>query len=111
MMRRRGTRREAVMRLAGVGIIAVAAGLLALPSAAAARSAAVARHFQRLHPCPATGLASGRCPGWVRDHKRPLCAGGADAVGNMQWQRRAESLAKDRQERALCRGQRRPPGG
>src|SRR5271169_2953472 len=32
----------------------------------------VAREFQREHPCPSTGLASGRCPGYVKDHVVPL---------------------------------------
>jgi hypothetical protein len=66
------------------------------------RSAAVAREFQRLHPCPATGSLRGACPGYVRDHVVPLCAGGADAVGNMQWQTVKDGKAKDRVERRMC---------
>lgn len=65
------------------------------------RSTAVLRDFQRA--CPSTGLHYGACPGYVRDHIVPLCAGGRDAVDNLQWQERAASLAKDRAERALCR--------
>jgi hypothetical protein len=32
------------------------------------RSAWVKREFQLTHPCPATGLTSGACPGYVKDH-------------------------------------------
>lgn len=66
------------------------------------RSREVAAAFQRGNPCPATGRRSGACPGWVRDHIVPLCAGGADAVSNMQWQSVAAAAAKDRVERAYC---------
>jgi hypothetical protein len=70
----------------------------ALSSAAAARDPAVARDFQRLHPCPATGKTSGACPGWVRDHVIPLCKGGPDTVANMQWQTVEDAKAKDKWE-------------
>jgi hypothetical protein len=40
----------------------------------------------------------------VRDHIVPLCAGGADAPSNMQWQTTAEAKAKDREEVKACRG-------
>jgi len=70
-----------------------------LPTAASAiehRSHAVAREFQREHPCPATGRTIGACPGYRKDHVVPLACGGPDAVSNMQWQtvrdaRRAET--------------------
>jgi hypothetical protein len=67
------------------------------------RSKAVPREFEKLHPCPANGHTSGACPGYVRDHVIPLCAGGADSTGNMQWQSVADGKAKDRVERAECR--------
>jgi len=67
------------------------------------RSASAVNAFKRLHPCPATGQARGPCPGWIIDHVTPLCAGGADAPTNMQWQTRADALAKDRDEWRLCR--------
>lgn len=73
----------------------------------APRSAAERAAFKREHPCPATGLHRGSCPGYVIDHVRPLCAGGPDARSNMQWQARAESLVKDREERRECRALRR----
>ena len=84
--------------------IAIAAALaLCAPAAAAVeRSAAQKRAFMRAHPCPATGKTSGRCPGYVVDHVKPLCAGGADRPRNMQWQTLAESKKKDIQERRLC---------
>ena len=50
------------------------------------------------HPCPATGLTSGRCPGYVKDHIVPLACGGPDAVSNMQWQTVGEGRAKDKWE-------------
>jgi hypothetical protein len=47
---------------------------LALPSVASAsehRSRAVAREFQREHPCRSTRLTTGPCPGYWRDHIVP----------------------------------------
>ena len=77
--------------------------LIAVNAAAATRNREVPRQFQKLHPCPSTGLAHGPCHGWVRDHLVPLCAGGADRISNMQWQRAAEARVKDRAEHTLCR--------
>lgn len=67
------------------------------------RSMTARAQFERAHPCPATGARRGACPGWVIDHVTPLCAGGADAPSNMQWQTVADAKAKDRTERAQCR--------
>lgn len=67
------------------------------------RSAAVVREFKRAHPCPATGQTRGACPGWVVDHRMPLCSGAEDEPGNMQWQTVEDAKAKDRDERRLCR--------
>jgi hypothetical protein len=39
----------------------------------------------------------------VIDHIEPLCAGGPDAIENLQWQTRADSLVKDKAERRQCR--------
>lgn len=81
---------------------------LALATAhAAERSRAARSEFQRHHPCPANGATRGACPGYVRDHIVPLCAGGSDTPGNMQWQTIADAKAKDRAEQALCRHLRR----
>lgn len=74
---------------------------------AEARSAAERREFHRSNPCPSTGKVVGKCPGYVVDHIVPLCAGGADDPGNMQWQELAASKAKDKQEWRHCRELRR----
>ncbi len=92
-------------------IAALALSLIA--AAALAREGAPHSHaalaqFQMAQPCPATGLTHGACPGWVKDHIVPLCAGGADAPANLQWQTRAASLVKDRSEWRWCRA---PRGG
>ena len=63
------------------------------------RSSHIRMEFQRLHPCPSTGKITGACPGYVKDHITALCAGGRDAVKNMQWQTVEEARLKDRQER------------
>lgn len=62
------------------------------------RHASVKAEFKRQHPCPATLKPRGACPGYVIDHIIALKRGGADSPANMQWQTRAESLAKDRWE-------------
>ena len=67
-----------------------------------ARSRDVPRQFQKEHPCPSTGRKWGACPGYVRDHIKPLCAGGADAIWNMQWQTTKDARVKDRLERREC---------
>lgn len=67
------------------------------------RRSAVAKHsFERQQPCPSTGRTSGRCPGYVVDHVKPLECGGADAPNNMQWQTTAAGKAKDKTE-GRCR--------
>jgi hypothetical protein len=66
------------------------------------RSAAAKHSFERQQPCPSTGRSSGRCPGYVVDHVKPLECGGADSPGNMQWQTVAAGKAKDKTE-GRCR--------
>lgn len=80
-------------------------------TAADARSAAERMEFHRSNPCPSTGKTTGKCPGYVVDHIVPLCAGGADDPGNMQWQELAPSKAKDKQEWRHCRELRRATNG
>ena len=70
--------------------------------AGAHRSASVKHEFQLTHPCPATGLTSGACPGYVKDHIVPLACGGPDAVSNIQWQTIQVARAKDQWERTTC---------
>ena len=78
---------------------------VALPVSASARehrSASVKHEFQLTHPCPSTGLTSGACPGYVKDHIMPLVCGGPDAVSNMQWRTIREARAKDKREAKGC---------
>lgn len=87
-------------------MVRMGALILCLPLLAYAaqhRSTAVKHAFQREHPCPSTGKRRGACHGWVKDHIKPLCAGGPDAVGNMQWQTIKDAKTKDRIERKMCR--------
>lgn len=77
--------------------------LACLAAAGGQRSSAARLEFIRKNPCPSTGERKGPCPGHVVDHVAPLCAGGPDKPENMQWQTRADSLAKDRDERRMCR--------
>lgn len=47
-------------------------------------------------------------PGWIRDHRWPLCGGGSDTAGNVWYEEPAESHQKDilewRMCEAMCRG-------
>jgi len=63
------------------------------------RSRSAKAAFERQLPCPSTGRTSGRCPGYIVDHVKPLECGGADAPSNMQWQTSAEAKVKDKSER------------
>lgn len=67
------------------------------------RSARAKREFRAAQPCPSAHATRTTCPGFVIDHIVPLCAGGADAPRNMQWQSVAEAKKKDRDEHAQCR--------
>lgn len=70
------------------------------------RSKAVLRAFQRLYPCPSTGLTTGACPGWAINHTIPLACGGCDSVSNLDWmpdeiKSCAEPWCRDRWERQV----------
>jgi hypothetical protein len=92
--------------VAGVaGAVAFMAGMHALEAAIPpapvycpkpARSTTAVRTFEK-----ATGYPTGR-PGYVVDHKIPLCACGRDAPTNMAWQDTAAARRKDVFEKALC---------
>ena len=86
-------------------LCAILAGCVVLPVSASAReprSASVKGDFQLTHPCPATGLTSGACPGYVKDHIVPLACGGPDAVSNMQWQVIRDAKAKGKWKNKGC---------
>lgn len=70
--------------------------------AAQKRSQVVARELQLIHPCPSTGLRKGRCPGFERDHRLPLCFYGKDTVSNLQWLTVAEHRAKTKLDIKVC---------
>ena len=74
------------------------------------RDSKVPREYQKIIPCPVTGLTTGACTGWAKDHVRPLVSCGCDAVSNMQWlpltiKSCAGTECKDRWERKvyLCK--------
>ena len=71
------------------------------------RSSSAKAEFKRLQLCPSTGRPRGACPGYIIDHVVPLCAGGPDDPGNMQWQTVEAAKVKDRAERRQCRAFRR----
>ena len=78
---------------------------LAVPTVEAAvkRSAKAKYDFRKEHICPSPGgTRFGRCDGYVIDHIVPLCAGGADAPHNMQWQTVPDAKQKDKLERRQC---------
>jgi hypothetical protein len=61
-----------------------------------ARSTTQVKKFEKQ-----TGYPTGR-PGYIVDHKTPLCACGLDAPSNMQWQTKAAAAKKDIKEKQLC---------
>ena len=61
--------------------------------------------FMKVNPCPANGKPRGVCPGYVVDHIKPMCAGGANAPHNMQWLTIADAKIKDADKRRQCRAQ------
>lgn len=69
----------------------------------------VLKAYQSIHPCPSTGLATGRCPNWEMNPVIPLECGGRDAVSNMQWLRTelktcpisSDRICVDRYERRI----------
>jgi hypothetical protein len=62
--------------------------------------------FMKRHPCPANGNTRGECPGYVITLGKPLCAGGIDRPGNMQWQTPGAARKKERLDAQACRAQR-----
>lgn len=76
---------------------------LAFSSVADARDSSQVRKFRKTHICPSTENYSGPCVGFVVNHRRPLCLGGADLPENMEWQEYKESLKTDVLEREACK--------
>jgi hypothetical protein len=95
----RGAAARLFLSLTIAGAVALAAAPL---SAKEPRSREVTREFQREHPCPSTGRTRGACPGYRKDHIKPLACGGPDAVSNLQWQTIRDARAKDAWERQVC---------
>jgi hypothetical protein len=85
-----------------VVVLVLLPGCVAADDQVAPRSAAVRAEFAREAPCPSTGARRGACPGFIVDHITALCAGGADAVHNMQWQSVDAAVVKDATERRVC---------
>jgi hypothetical protein len=86
--------------IVSIVVLALAA---TLTLAATHRDPEQRRAFMQQHSCPSTGKTKGRCPGYVVDHVKPLCSGGADHPSNMQWQTVAQAKKKDRLEREQCK--------
>jgi hypothetical protein len=59
--------------------------------------------FRRATPCPATGLTSGPCPGYVVDYILPLSCDGINAPINMQWNTVDAAKAQRKWERSGCK--------
>lgn len=90
-------------KIAFAAIAALSLTLCGIADAKTPRSSSAKAEFKRAHPCPATGRASGPCPGYVIDHREALACGGADSPHNMQWQTTSDAKTKDRYERRGCR--------
>ena len=84
-------------------LLALLLGFAAIAEGKTSRDPHQRAAFVKQHPCPSTGKTRGACPGYVVDHIKPLCAGGADRPSNMQWQTVAEAKKKDREEQKMCR--------
>lgn len=91
-------------------LLCLAIALLA-PAAGAGqpRSSSEVRAFRTANPCPATSRTRGACPGWQVDHVQPLCAGGPDKPGNMQWLTVEEHKRKTKRDVMHCRLERKKP--
>jgi hypothetical protein len=73
-----------------------------------ARDPAQVRAFRKENPCPATSKRVGACPGWVVNHRWPLCLQplfrvDLDAPWNMEWEEKKGSYKSDAEERAACK--------
>jgi hypothetical protein len=64
--------------------------------------------FVKRYACPVNGKHQEACPGWVVNYVKPLCAGGADRVANMQWQTVATAKRKAREAQKICAKPKKP---
>jgi hypothetical protein len=76
---------------------------LSAPADAIPRDPAARAAFRKANPCPSTGQQTGRCPGYVIDHRIALMNGGEDHPRNMQWMPTDAHRAKTRADFAECR--------
>ena len=67
------------------------------------RSKKVLRAFVNQKACPSTGQHRLPCPGYHIDHVIALCAGGADALENLQWLTREAHKEKTKGDLRVCR--------
>ena len=67
------------------------------------RSSYQVKKFRKVNPCPATGLTTGRCPGYEVDHIVPLACCGADAPHNLQWLTIHDHDIKTIEDNRMCR--------
>lgn len=98
----RALRQQTRATLSAALLLIVAAQFTGCATTRTERSPQARAEFARMTLCPATGKPRGACHGYVVDHVKPLCAGGADHHTNMQWQTVAAAKVKDREERRLC---------
>lgn len=89
----------AVLKLSPVALL-----LRLFAADAMARERSVIRAFRTAHACPSTGLHKGPCPDFRIDHVIPLCAGGADATRNLQWQDWRNRIARTKPSARCARG-------
>ena len=89
-----------------VGASLVAWGLLqtsrSIDEEAQADAARLRELFIKKYACPVNGKHTAACPGWVVNYVKPLCAGGADTIKNLQWQTVATAKRKEREAQKLC---------
>src|SRR5215472_10676521 len=88
--------------IAGGSLVAWALAQTLEPTHVEPRDTRQGELFVKRHPCPATGKIQGECPGYVIDYVKPLCAGGAERLSNMQWRTVAEARKKEREGRKMC---------
>jgi hypothetical protein len=80
------------------------------PDGSITRSRQTLTAFQKAFPCPATNLPKGSCPGFIKDHVRPLCSGGRDVVSNLKWSEELYAKRRDKDEWELCNSLKRKYG-